>query len=143
MPFQALHPSTAGEVEVTVPERRYDFTAQLLVTAIEELTRTGEPAGKSLLGVAGDSGRSLGSRTGSLEKVLEDHGFEPRPDGGGVIVLGNCPFHQLAQQHTDTVCHLNLELLRGVTEGSNDRWHTLIRNPGIGRCCVRAVRRQP
>jgi predicted ArsR family transcriptional regulator len=71
---------------------------------------------------------------------VEDHGYEPRPDGES-IVLANCPFHRLAQQHADTVCNLNLELLRGVATGANDREHTLVLDPGVGRCCVRVVRR--
>ena len=138
-----LYTRAAGEVAVTVPERRYDFAAQLLVTAIEESTRTGDPAAETLLRIAGETGRAMGSGAGSLEKVLEDHGFEPRRDDEGAIVLGNCPFHRLAQQHADTVCHLNLELLRGVAEGTDDQGHSLVLDPKAGRCCVRAVRRQP
>jgi predicted ArsR family transcriptional regulator len=137
-----LYRRAAGEVAVSVPERHYDLVAQLLLTAIEESTRTGEPAGEALLRIAGETGRTLGSGTGSLEQLLEDHGYEPRPDGKGGIVLGNCPFHRLAQQHTEVVCHVNLELLRGAAEGSNDRGHTMVLDPGIGRCCVRAVPRQ-
>jgi predicted ArsR family transcriptional regulator len=138
-----LYRRAAGEVAVTVPERHYDFAAQLLLTAIEEATRTGAPAAETLLRTAGQTGRTLGSDAGSLAKVLEDHGYEPRPDGGGGMILGNCPFHRLAQQHTETVCHVNLELLRGAADGSNDRRHTMVLDPGIGRCCVRAVPRHP
>ena len=134
-----LYARAAGEVAVTFPERRYDFAGQLLVTAIEESTRTGEPAGETLLRIAGDTGRALGAGAGSLVKFLEEQGFEPRPDGDDGIVLGNCPFHRLAQRHTQTVCHLNLELLRGVAEGSNNRRHALVLEPGDGRCCVRAL----
>jgi predicted ArsR family transcriptional regulator len=138
-----LYRRATGEVAVTIPERRYDFAGQLALDAIEESTRTGEPPREALLRIAGDTGRELGTGAGSLESVLEDHGFEPRPDGAGGIVLANCPFHQLAQQHADTVCHLNLELLRGATEGSHDQRYTLVLDPEIGRCCVRAVPRNP
>jgi predicted ArsR family transcriptional regulator len=134
-----LYSRAAGEVAVTVPERRYDFAAELLVTAIEESTRTGDPAVETLLRTAADTGRAMGSAVHSLETVLEDHGYEPRTDDDGAILLGNCPFHRLAKEHTDTVCHLNLELLRGIAEGSNDRRYTLVLDPGIGRCCVRGV----
>jgi predicted ArsR family transcriptional regulator len=138
-----LYRRAAGEVAVTVPERRYDFAGQLAFAAIEESTRTGEPAGEALLRIAGDTGRALGARAASFEGVLEDHGFEPRPDGAGGIVLGNCPFHQLASQHAETVCHLNLELLRGAAETAGHQRHTLVLDPAIGRCCVRAVPRNP
>jgi predicted ArsR family transcriptional regulator len=137
-----LYRRAAGEVVVTVPERHYDFAGQLLLAAIEESARTGAPAAEALLRIARQTGRTLGSAAGSLERVLEDRGYEPRPDGGGGMVLGNCPFHRLAQLHTETVCHVNLELLRGAAEGSNDRRHTMVLDPGPGRCCVRAVPRR-
>ncbi len=137
-----LYARAAGEVAVTVPERHYDFAGQLLLAAIEESARTGEAAAEALLRVARQTGRALGSDAGSLEKVLAEHGFEPRPDRDGGIVLGNCPFHRLAQQHTQTVCHVNLELLRGAAEGSRDR-RQMVLDPGIGRCCVRAAPAAP
>lgn len=136
-----LYRRATGEVAVTIPERRYDFAGQLALDAIEESTRTGEPVREALLRMAGDAGRGLGTGAGSLESVLEDHGFEPRSDGAGGIVLANCPFHALAQQHADTVCHLNLELLQGATEGSSDQRFTLVLDPEMGRCCVRAIPR--
>ena len=136
-----LYRRAAGEITITVPERRYEFVGELLLTAIEESDRTGEPAAQELLRIAGEVGRTLGSRAGSLQSFLENHGYEPRPDDDG-IVLVNCPFHRLAQEHTQTVCHLNLELLRGAAEGSDDRRHTLVLDPGIGRCCVRALPRR-
>ena len=136
-----LYSRAAGEVAVTVPERRYDFAAEVLVTAIEESARTGNPAAETLLRTAADTGRAIGSAAHSLEKALEDHGYEPRTNDDGALVLGNCPFHRLAREHTDTVCHLNLELLRGIAEGSDDRRYTLVLDPGIGRCCVRGAAR--
>ena len=134
-----LYSRAAGEVAVTVPERRYDFAAELLVTAIEDSARTGEPAAETVLRTAGDMGRAMGSAAHALEKVLEGLGYEPRMDPDGAMVLANCPFHRLAREHTDTVCHLNLELLRGIAEGSNDRRYTLVLDPGNGRCCVRGL----
>lgn len=136
-----LYRRATGEVAVTIPERRYDFAGQLALDAIEESDRTGEPARVALLRMAADTGRELGTGAGSLERVLEDHGFEPRPDGAGGIVLANCPFHKLAQRHAETVCHLNLELLRGAAEGSNDERYSMVLDPEAGRCCVRAVPR--
>ncbi|MFD7660192.1 helix-turn-helix transcriptional regulator, partial [Actinosynnema sp. NPDC059797] len=43
-------------------------------------------------------------------RALEDFGFEPRASDSA-IVLGNCPFHSLARQHTELVCGMNLCLL--------------------------------
>jgi predicted ArsR family transcriptional regulator len=137
-----LYTKAAGEVAVTVPERRYDFAGHLLLAAIEESTRTGETMREALRRTAEQAGRTLASGGEPLERILEDQGFEPRPDGHGGLVLGNCPFHRLARQHTEIVCHLNLELLRGAADGSGDRRHTMVLDPGMGRCCVRAIRRR-
>lgn len=136
-----LYVRAAGEVTVTVPERHYDFAGHLLLAAIEESSRTGAAVGEALRRTAEQAGRELAAAGGSLEKILEDHGFEPRPDGSGGLLLGNCPFHRLAQRHTEIVCHLNLDLLRAAAEGSGDRRHTVVLDPGPGRCCVRAVPR--
>src|ERR671912_258724 len=78
-----LYTRAAGEVAVTVPERHYDFAGQLLLAAIEEATRTGEPVREALQRTAERAGRALGADGGSLEQILEEHGFEPRPDGSG------------------------------------------------------------
>jgi len=137
-----LYRRAADEVAVTIPERRYDLAGELLAAAVEASTRSGEPARDALMRLATDAGRGMGAASGALVNVLEDNGFEPRPDGDGGIVLGNCPFHRLAQRHTDIVCHLNLELLRGAAEGADDHDHTVVLDPEVGRCCVRAVRSQ-
>jgi predicted ArsR family transcriptional regulator len=126
------------EVAVSIPERRYDLAGDLLAAAVEESTRTGEPARDVLLRLAGDAGRVLGAQAGTFDDVVRDHGFEPNQDADGSLLLTNCPFHRLAQRHTDTVCHLNLELLRGAAEATGYR-DAVVFDPGPGRCCVRAV----
>ena len=136
-----LYTKAAGEVAVTVPERRYDVAGDLLLAAIEESARTGAAVKEALRHTAEQAGRRLASGDRSLEQILEDQGFEPRPDGDGGLVLGNCPFHRLARQHTEIVCQLNLDVLRAAADAVGDRHRTMILDPGTGRCCVRAVRR--
>ncbi|MGH3384035.1 MAG: helix-turn-helix transcriptional regulator [Nocardioidaceae bacterium] len=135
-----LYRRAADEVAVSLPARLYRFAAELLLKAFEESTTTGKPAQDSLRRVAAETGHRMGTTARSLRRALEQHGFEPRPDGAGGLVLGNCPFHRLAEQHTEIVCGLNLELLRGVAEGTGDRRHTMVLEPADGRCCVRALR---
>lgn len=135
-----LYRRTADEIAVTIPERHYELAGELLASAIEASVRSGEPARDALMRLAADTGRELGTSSATFENVLEDTGFEPRPDGAGGIILANCPFHRLARQHTDIVCDLNLELLRGAAEGADHREHTIVLDPEPGRCCVRAVR---
>ena len=55
----------------------------------------------------------------------------------GAVVLGNCPFHRLAQQFTALVCGVNLQLLRGVVDGAGDSSYVAVLDPGPGHCCVR------
>jgi predicted ArsR family transcriptional regulator len=67
---------------------------------------------------------------------LKDHGFEPGFSDGDIL-LRNCPFHALAQEHTELVCGMNLHLLEGVLEGLGGTGLRARLDPGISRCCVR------
>jgi predicted ArsR family transcriptional regulator len=145
-------------VAVTVPERRYDLAGDLLAAAVDETARTGEPVREVLRRLAREAGREIGREIGSgigaessaetraetradagvFDRVLEEYGFEPREDIDGSTVLGNCPFHRLAQRHTEIVCGLNLDLLHGVAEATGEP-RTVVLDPGPGRCCVRAL----
>ena len=56
--------------------------------------------------------------------------------GDGVIRLRNCPFHQLADEHRDVVCGMNLALVEGLFAGLGaDGWHPSL-DPRPGHCCV-------
>ncbi|MFD0818861.1 hypothetical protein ACFQ0D_11205 [Micromonospora zhanjiangensis] len=81
----------------------------------------------------------VSAAAGNLLAALEDAGYEPRrPEhDGGAVVLGNCPFHRLAQQYTALVCGVNLHLLRGVADGAGDSRCIAELVPGPGHCCVR------
>jgi predicted ArsR family transcriptional regulator len=136
-----LYRRPAGEVAVSVPERHYDLAGELLAAAVEANALAGEPARDALLRLARDAGRDLGSQARSLLDVVRDQGYAPRPCADGTTVLGNCPFHRLARRHTDVVCHLNLELLRGVAETTGDSSQVVL-DPAPGRCCV-AIRPVP
>ncbi len=133
-----LYRRAVDEVAVTVPERRYDLAGELLAAAVEESTRSGEPVGPVLSRLARQAGRAIGEAAGGFEQALIDNGFEPRPGGDGGLILGNCPFHRLARRHTETVCNLNLELLRGAAEGAGEQ-HDVVLDPGPERCCVRTL----
>jgi predicted ArsR family transcriptional regulator len=55
------------------------------------------------------------------------------------VTLTNCPFHRLAQQYTELVCGINLQLLRGIADGAGDRAYVMALDPVPGQCCVRLV----
>lgn len=128
------------EIGVSVPERRYDLAGELLAAALEESIRTDEPVRDVLVRTAHGTGRDIGAAAESFEAALSENGFEPRHEGDE-IVLGNCPFHRLAQRFTALMCGLNLELLRGVAQGASDTspdpGYDLRLDPAPGRCCVR------
>jgi len=68
--------------------------------------------------------------------MLTQQGYEPRRDGDGVIRLRNCPFHQLAEQHRDVICGMNLALVEGMVEGLGaGGWRPAL-DPRPGHCCV-------
>ena len=62
-------------------------------------------------------------------------GYEPRVVDR-LLLLENCPFHRLAQDHTELVCGLNLEYVGGVIEGLACDRLTASLEPSQGRCCV-------
>jgi predicted ArsR family transcriptional regulator len=134
-----LYGRGAGEIAVTVPERRYDLAGELLAAAVEAAADTGEPAREALMRLAGAAGRAIGAAAATFQTALQDNGYEPVPDGQGGILLANCPFHRLARRHTELICHLNLELLRGAAETAGNQQHTVVLDPATGRCCVRVV----
>lgn len=151
------------EVSISLPSRHYDLAGRLLAGALVEAERSGEPPRDVLDRQAHDLGRAAarerggaatgqpageppfrepGTRdTGVLMAVLADHGYEPQ-EAHGDIVLRNCPFHALAQQHTELVCAMNLHLLEGVLDGLDPIGLQARLDPGPARCCVRLARDQ-
>jgi predicted ArsR family transcriptional regulator len=127
-------------VSVSLPERRYDLAGELLAAAVVEAEQSGERPAAVLERCAFARGRELGAEVGAegpeaALRVLEDQGFEPRETDGG-IALANCPFHTLAQEHTELVCGMNLRLLEGVLDGVPDAGLVASLRPEQGMCCV-------
>lgn len=138
-----LYRRAACDVAVTLPERHYDLAGGLLAAAMDEAQSTGEPPRSALARLAFERGRELGAAvrqdagaTDAALRALERQGFEPRAEDGAVT-LANCPFHRLAQEHTELVCGMNLRLVDGVLEGVAARALTARLQPSPGRCCVR------
>ncbi|MEU1853367.1 helix-turn-helix domain-containing protein [Streptomyces sp. NPDC019990] len=132
-----LYKRSGQQVTVNLPERHYELAGRLLAQAMEESEATGEPVRAVLHAKAHDLGARLaGHGDTDVFGLLERYGFEPRPEGDA-IVLGNCPFHALAREHTATVCGMNLHLLRGILEGLGGNGLQACLAPGPGRCCVR------
>lgn len=146
-----LYRRSERHVEVSLPEHRYDLAGALLAAAIEDAEATGESPREALDRRARQVGNELAAaardsataETGPdvVVRILEAHGFEPRADEDA-IVLGNCPFHTLAQQHTDLICEMNLCLLDGLLAGLGTTQLRAQLTPQPGHCCVRLERAQ-
>ncbi|MFD5270913.1 helix-turn-helix transcriptional regulator [Streptomyces sp. NPDC058335] len=132
-----LYRRSTKQIAISLPDRRYELAGRLLAQSVEESAATGEPVQQVLHRKAEELGTQLGGQdSADLFDLLERYGFEPRHDEG-TIVLGNCPFHLLAREYTQTVCGMNLHLLRGVLHGLGERGYSACLSPSPGRCCVR------
>ncbi len=142
-----LYRRAAGEVSVSLPERRYDLAGQLMAAAIDEATTAGTPVHQALDRAAASFGAALGEQAGraadpgdvatarrDLCDVLAAHGYEPHLDGD-LVTLQNCPFHALAREHTALVCGMNLALVAAAAARLDDRLAPRL-EPADGRCCV-------
>ncbi len=145
---------TSREVAVSLPERHYELAGRLLASAITESERDGRSVGEALGDAARDAGRALGRNSrdkagrrpsrlamrAAAGDALTECGYEPRDDGSGVVLV-NCPFHALAQDYTELVCGMNLELIRGLVDGLGAKELEPVLDPEPGRCCVRITSR--
>lgn len=141
---------SGGQIDISIPERRYDLAGQLLVEAIQT-EAPGELARETALRVAAQRGGELGEETrrqrrlrrpgpertlAVAEEVLEEYGYEPYRDDRRVVALRNCPFRDLARLAPDLVCEMNRSFLEGLVRGmGNDSVEAVLtRKPGD--CCV-------
>jgi predicted ArsR family transcriptional regulator len=132
-----LYRRSDEQIEVSLPDRRYEAASHLLTDSLLEAETTGEPPREILNRRAYEWGEDLASSTdGDVVRALDDLGFEPQRQGGSIL-LGNCPFHSLAQKHTQLVCGMNLCLISGLLDGIEASSVTARLEPSEGHCCVR------
>ncbi|SDK81459.1 Predicted transcriptional regulator, ArsR family [Lentzea albidocapillata subsp. violacea] len=132
-----LYQRSAEQIEVSLPDRRYEAASHLLTDALVEAETTGEPAREVLNRRAYEWGADLAAQApGGVTEALADFGFEPREDGGSIL-LGNCPFHSLAHRHTQLVCGMNLCMVSGLLDGIGANGVSARLDPSPGHCCVR------
>jgi predicted ArsR family transcriptional regulator len=144
-----LYRRASGDIEVSLPERRYDLAGRVLAEAITAARHPGVSVADALSAAARAAGRVLGEqarrtltvrrpRTSPLEivsEVLADNGYEPRLTAD-CVTLANCPFQDLAENYTAVVCGMNLDLIGGLLDALQpaDAYARLAPTPG--RCCV-------
>jgi len=139
-----------AEVDLSLPERRYQLAGELLVEAIGAAESGDGTVADSVHDVAADAGRRLGDDarrtlrrspsatelTSAVWNVLADNGYEPRAEGRDVV-LANCPFHALARRDPELVCGMNLSFLEGMVDGVGATKVCPRLDPDDARCCVR------
>ena len=148
-----LYRRSSRELAVSLPERRYDLAASLLVEAISRSQRNAVPVRDALQQAATEQGHALGNEVrehagaspspsallAGTHEVLDGQGYEPRTDDHG-LTLSNCPFHALAQESTELVCGMNFDLLRGLVATLDNSGLKAVLRPAPGRCCVQLDR---
>jgi predicted ArsR family transcriptional regulator len=138
------------EVDVSIPERRYDIVGEIMVAALSEDST--EPPREVARRIAYDRGHSLGEEVkaelrlrppGServlavAEKTLASYGYEPYRIDDQTISLRNCPFHNLSRRAPDLVCGLNREFIDGLLRGLGNESVEAALEPTPGECCVK------
>ncbi len=140
-----LYRITGREVAASVPDRRYDLLAGVLLDGLAE-HRRGETAQASAERAARRRGaelargtgaaRSVAARLGRLTELLSSLGYLPRQDDGQVVVR-NCPYDSLRPSGTEQVCPVNLALAEGMVDGLGlSERVTVSLRPCPDSCCV-------
>jgi predicted ArsR family transcriptional regulator len=96
----------------------------------ESFAAYGEATGRAAVVTEPD-----GDALGACVRVLAEHGYEPRRHGEHVD-LHNCPFHALAQVHTDLVCGANRCFVAALADGIAPEQVDARLEPHPDRCCV-------
>jgi predicted ArsR family transcriptional regulator len=148
---------TDTSFELSVPARRHELLADILVQAVLTETHHGS-ARVAALESAHHRGREVGtdlrvrSRPGRLgaeralraaSTALESAGFEPSQAGPARVRLRNCPFHPLAREAPDLVCGLNHSFIRGLIDGLQAPTLDVVLEPAAGECCVELRAKSP
>src|SRR5262245_58557740 len=136
-----LYQRSSRQIDLTLPERRYQLAGELLTQA---LAGSYEEAGRDALRRDAQErglrmGREAKTKSRSLQgamSLLRTSGFEPERERSGRVVLKNCPFDALAHESREVVCGMNLALVKGMVEGLGLEDADVALDPAPGRCCV-------
>ncbi|MCI0633617.1 MAG: transcriptional regulator [Actinobacteria bacterium] len=139
------------EIEVSIPERRYDLLGSVFLRALRS-QRKGEAAEVAARRAAEETGLEIGRAERQrrvlpppgperaiavTSELLEETGYEPYRDEDGCVRLRSCPFHKLADQERDLVCGMNQRLVQGIVRGLGNDTLGVVLDPVPGECCVR------
>jgi predicted ArsR family transcriptional regulator len=138
------------EVDVSIPERRYDIVGEIMLAALTEESK--ESPREVARRIAYERGQALGEEVkaelrlrppGSeralavAEETLASYGYEPYRLEDGSLSLRNCPFHTLSRRAPELVCGLNREFVDGFLRGLGNNSVQAELRPTPGECCVK------
>jgi predicted ArsR family transcriptional regulator len=131
------------EVNVTLPRRRYDLAGHVLADAASRALG-GIPMDAALREAADNAAGVVleswppgaGDRASQLRGILTKLGYEPREDRDRVV-LGNCPFRQLSDEHEELICPVNLDFVQALARRLQCDEHRATTAPRGNGCCVR------
>ena len=141
-----LYRRADGDIEFSLPQRRYERAAEVMATAIERLRAAGGFG--TVARIARERGRALGTEMarrpapaergsfGRLLDLLRGAGYEPEVEPAGDVCLRNCPYDAVVQEHRDLTCGMNLAWAEGVVDGLGEPDIGVELAPEPGRCCV-------
>jgi predicted ArsR family transcriptional regulator len=142
-----LYRRAGRDFAVSLPARHYDLLSDVLADAAEASVARRLPVDDVAPEIAHRHGELLGVEWADraedsaplelLAGALDEVGYEPRV-ADDRMVLENCPFDRVAREHTELVCGLNLDFVRGVVDGLGCPGVTASLEPATGRCCVSA-----
>ncbi|MGV9245561.1 helix-turn-helix transcriptional regulator [Streptomyces sp. NPDC003710] len=146
-----VYEATDAQITVSIPDRRHELLADLLLDAVltegadesaaQAALRTAEQRGRRMGETARDETRPgrLGPERGltACERLLDQCGYEPVRETPTRLRLRNCPFHPLAAKAPDLVCGMNQAFLSGFLNGLQVNGVQAVLAPEPGECCVR------
>ncbi|MGI8536578.1 MAG: helix-turn-helix transcriptional regulator [Mycobacteriales bacterium] len=143
--------TAGGEVNFSVPPRRYDIAGRILARAVAESV-PGVPVSEQARRLAREEGLGTGARyrteqgarrrnaDQTLElagEVLHELGYAPQRSTPSELLLRNCPFHRLVEIAPDLICGVNHAFLEGLLAGlAGSRAVHARLDPSVAGCCV-------
>lgn len=146
-----LYRRSGRQIDVSLPERRYELAARILVEAVDARSnargraalrmtarKVGEKIGadsQARIAAAARASKGKKAVVARAMTALSACGYEP-VHASVEIRLRNCPFHALVSNHTDLVCGMNLALMQGVVQGLDLSGVKAVLDPRPSMCCV-------
>lgn len=146
-----LYRRSSRDFRVSLPPREYEVVGRVLAEVVDRVRRDGADINVALHEAASAEGvrvaRDARERPSESPKesdggepllgALAERGYEPVVGEDGTVVLRNCPFHLLVDDHPELVCNMNRCLLSGMLDELGDDHLQAILEPEEGMCCVK------